>query len=125
MTRTLTPGALLLAPATLPASPPPRRWHRRGPWQPAAAQLAAARALALEIASALTYTVDKFEYVARQGLTIRDWLTGAHTEAMMAARYAAARQVLVNVLRRGGEWTPDPPQVVEAAARYARFLLGE
>ncbi len=121
---TMAPPRPPLAPAALPASPR-RRWpRRRRPWQPSQAQIGAARALALEIVCRLTHDISDAGHVADRGLHVRDWLTGAGTEAEMTARYAGARQVLANVTRHGSQYSPDPPSFVTAAGRYARFLLG-
>ena len=111
----------MLAPAELPASPRRRRFARRRPWQPTTAQRAAAGALALEIGTELTGQLRDFADVPSNGVTVRAWLTGAFTEADMAARYAACRQALANV-RAAAQWSPDPAQFIEMSAGFARFL---
>ena len=113
-----------LAPAELPASPRRRWWQRRRPWQATPAQLIAARSLALEVRCALTCAQNyrDADHVAHRGTAIRDWLTGAPNEEYMAGRYSAARQVLANV-GGGSQRSPSPAEFVEAAARFARFVL--
>lgn len=115
------PAFPVLSPAALPASPR-RRWWQAGPWQPSAGQYAAARQLALEAGSALTFRLDDAAYVTRRAVPLGNWLTGAVTEADMAARYGAVRQALINYRRAG--CTPEPAAFIEAAAAYARFLTG-
>ena len=62
------------------------------------------------------------DHVAHRGTAIRDWLTGAPNEEYIAGRYSAARQVLANV-GGGSQRSPSPAEFVEAAARFARFVL--